>query len=193
MISYNYLAFVYDLALRRFYKKGLTTLMNKVNNSSSKTVLDVGVGTGLNLPLYRTQKVVAIDPSKKMLKKAKRKKTNANIKFINSTLEKCEINNTFETIILASVLSTVKNKRVFLQKIKTLSTYNTDIFVFGHFTPEKGILRYLDLLVQPIGKILGFNSVFKLKDIINEADLTLKSIEPIYLGGYWSVLHLKNF
>ena len=87
---------------------------NKVSNylkklSTNKIVLDAGCGTGKFLPIieYVSNKYIAVDLSNKQLLKAK-EKSKKNSLFINSSLEKINLNdNSVDLIISTWVLGTI--------------------------------------------------------------------------------------
>ena len=52
------------------------------------TILEVGVGTGKNLPFYnKQQRIIAVDVSEKMLQRAKHKKSTADVNIIQMDIE----------------------------------------------------------------------------------------------------------
>ena len=66
---------VYDYIFKWFFTPRHQHVINALNIGRHARVLDVGVGTGLSLPLYpRHCQVVGIDLSGDMLKKAWKKK-----------------------------------------------------------------------------------------------------------------------
>ena len=87
---------------------------NKVSNylkklSTNKIVLDAGCGTGKFLPIIEdvSNKYIAVDLSNKQLLKAK-EKSKKNSLFINSSLEKINLNdNSVDLIISTWVLGTI--------------------------------------------------------------------------------------
>src|SRR5918995_6242302 len=65
---------VYDYIFKWFFTPRHQHVINSLNIGPHACVLDVGVGTGLSLPLYpRHCQVVGIDLSGDMLKKASKK------------------------------------------------------------------------------------------------------------------------
>jgi phosphatidylethanolamine/phosphatidyl-N-methylethanolamine N-methyltransferase len=70
---YNNYAFFYDALFGSIFNPGrslCTDLINKAAKPQS-SVLEIGIGTGLSLPLYRSDlQITGVDISEKMLEKA---------------------------------------------------------------------------------------------------------------------------
>lgn len=81
--SYRRLSPLYDVLEGAIFHSGRKDAVALANRRANQRILDVGVGTGLALPLYRKDSwVVGIDASPEMLKRAKtrvRRKRLANI------------------------------------------------------------------------------------------------------------------
>lgn len=68
------MAFLYDIAMRAFDTVGVRKARDRVAGGASGDVLEIGVGTGLNLPAYPTAaRLHGIDPSEHALAVASRR------------------------------------------------------------------------------------------------------------------------
>jgi len=87
-------------------------------------VLDIGCGNGaLTYELAKKAKnVLAIDKDYKNIKKAKAKYNAENIEYIAADVTKYEFKQKFDAVILSNVLEHIKERRIFLLKIKKLSS-----------------------------------------------------------------------
>jgi len=87
-------------------------------------VLDIGCGYGsLTFDIAeKAQSVFAIDINENLIKKAIRRFNRDNIKYIINDATKYNFNETFYYIILSNVLEHIKNRLLFLNKIKYLAT-----------------------------------------------------------------------
>lgn len=95
------------------------------NINKDSTVLDIGCNIGIiSYDLAKkAQKVVAIDIDKSSIKIAKRRFYRDNIVYINADATNYDFKEKFDYIVLSNVLEHIKNRRVFLNKIKRLGKY----------------------------------------------------------------------
>lgn len=65
---------IYDIIFKRIFEEGRGVGVQMLNLKPGEHLLEVGVGTGLSLPLYpRHAEITGIDISSKMLEKARKK------------------------------------------------------------------------------------------------------------------------
>jgi ubiquinone/menaquinone biosynthesis C-methylase UbiE len=90
---------------------GLRKQRQKVVSAAKGKVLELGIGTGLNLPYYRdVEKVVGIDPEPHMLKRAHRelKRAFVSVEFIQCSAEDLPFkNSSFDTVISTLVFCSI--------------------------------------------------------------------------------------
>ena len=102
-----------SLGIHRFWKKNLINMMNP---SLNKRLVDVACGTGDICKLYldstnKDGKATCVDPNKKMISQGKRKLSNyKNIDWIISSAEKLPLpDNTFDFYTISFGLRNTKN------------------------------------------------------------------------------------
>ena len=70
-LAYKRYARFYDVCFGAVFQPGRKAIVERMDCTSGERILEVGVGTGLSLPLYaRNVKVVGIDVSRDMLAQA---------------------------------------------------------------------------------------------------------------------------
>src|ERR1700757_3224769 len=80
--AYDRWAPIYDLVFGGVFSKGRDAAIQATNKLGGR-VLEVGVGTGISLPLYAPQvRIFGTDISEAMLKKAKQRVADAHLKNI---------------------------------------------------------------------------------------------------------------
>ncbi len=85
--AYAILSPVYDVIFDKIFHPGRVAAINLLGIKPDDRVLEVGVGTGLNLPLYpRHCSVTGIDISEEMLKKAQERAEDLPAHDINLTV-----------------------------------------------------------------------------------------------------------
>ncbi|MBU2025122.1 MAG: class I SAM-dependent methyltransferase [Patescibacteria group bacterium] len=95
-----------------------------VNNIGGKDrVLDIGCGNGYvaNSAAKKAGYVLGIDISRKSILKARRQFRRKNLKFVLGDATKYPFTKKWDAIILSNVLEHIKERKVFLKKIKRLA------------------------------------------------------------------------
>lgn len=188
----------YDLVFGPILSPGrylCAELVNKIAPANGK-VLELGVGTGLSLPLYRKDLYISgIDISEKMLNKAKDLVHNKNL--ANVDLEVMDAQNlnfpdhSFDVVVAMYVASVVPDVDKFLEEIKRVSKKGADVLFVNHFASEKPLMKYLEEKFASLNEHVGFNSSFSMDEILKDKDFKLLSAKNINLFGYWKLLHCK--
>lgn len=160
---YDRLAFFYD-----FFEAPIEWLRFSAwrprlrNRIAGQRALEVGVGTGKNLPYYPDNvKITAIDFSPRMLERARRKVSN-----LGKTVELREMNiqglafpdNYFDTVFATFVFCSVPNPVDGLRELKRVCKPGGRLLLMEHMRPGNPILGFLfDLLNPIIVRIFGAN------------------------------------
>lgn len=105
--------------------KKIETMLHMLGIGRSDTVLDVGTGTGVLLPLLmkqtRPENITAIDAAEKMIAKAKEKFSNTAIQFIAGDVLEYPLNaDYYDHIICYSVFPHFEDKRAVIKLFAAL-------------------------------------------------------------------------
>jgi phosphatidylethanolamine/phosphatidyl-N-methylethanolamine N-methyltransferase len=154
---YNNFSFFYPL-IDIFLRRQKRTLFQEVNNVPSGHLLEIGVGNGAHLQLYKTHTIVAIDTSSNMLAVAR--KQNSNVELLQMNGEALSFQDqTFDYVVLSHVIAVVDNPEKLLNEAYRVLRPNGRMFILNHFTP-KNWLRHIDKSFQLLSKMFHFKSVF---------------------------------
>lgn len=155
---YNKFSFFYPL-VDIFLQPQKQRLFEEINNCSFGNLLEIGVGNGAHLSLYKTHKIIGIDTSTAMLELA-RKKQNANIELIQMDGESLQLPDCFfDYVVLSHVITVVDDPEKLLEEAYRVLKPNGKIFILNHFTP-KNWLRSIDKSFNIISKKFHFKSLF---------------------------------
>jgi phosphatidylethanolamine/phosphatidyl-N-methylethanolamine N-methyltransferase len=177
---YNKFSFFYPL-VDIFLKPQKRKLFHEINNVPFGQLLEIGVGNGTHLKLYKTHKIIGIDTSVKMLEIAKKQKSE-NIELLQMNGEALLFKDqTFDYVILSHVIAVVDNPEKLLEETYRVLKPNGKIFILNHFTP-KNWLRHIDNSFQIVSKIFHFKSAFYLNSFTTIKKFTL--IKEINLGQF---------
>ncbi len=176
--KYDRIAQNYDkIEKMMFFNKYRKNLVNLVRGN----VLEVGVGTGLNLPYYsKDVSVTAIDFSPKMLKKAEKIIFEKNIKNINlAEMDIQNINfndNTFDSVVSTCVFCTVPDPDAGLMEVYRVLKPGGRAFFMEHMRSENTVINLMLFMINFISKIiLGTSMLRKTQESIERAGF--KAIE----------------
>src|SRR6201995_5061734 len=110
--AYDRWAPIYDLVFGGLFSKGRDAAIQATNKIGGR-VLEVGVGTGISLPLYSPNvRIFGTDISEEMLKKAKRRVAEGNLKNVEGLsvmdAEKLEFpDNSFDVVMAQYIVTAV--------------------------------------------------------------------------------------
>ena len=153
-------------------------------------VLEVGVGSGLNLPLYgpAVARVVGLDPSPELLRLASNRTADVvvPVSLIRASAENLPFAGAvFDTIVMTWTLCSIPNPIGALTEMRrVLGPGGRLIFVEHGLSPEIGIARWQHRLTPCWRRIGGGCHLDrKMDDLIRSAGFGINSIETGYMKG----------
>jgi ubiquinone/menaquinone biosynthesis C-methylase UbiE len=124
------------------------------------TLLEVGVGTGKNLPFYnKHQRIIAIEISEKMLQRAKNKKSVADVNLVQMDVEELGFpDKVFDAAISTYVFCSVEDPIHGLSEIKRVLKEDGVVVFLEHMRSEKELMgRIMDALNPLVVENFGPN------------------------------------
>ena len=175
----------------------------KIVPSAKGVVLEIGIGTGLNLPFYNKSnvtKIIGLDPSEHLTDVAKvvAKEVDVNLELIHSGAEKINLgDNSVDTVLITYTLCTIPDIKSSISEIKRVLKNNGDFIFCEHGKSPDRCIANIQSFINPIWGIIfgGCNINRDIPKIIHDADFKIDSIEQMYLPGtpkfvgynYWGV------
>ncbi|OJX40282.1 MAG: methyltransferase type 11 [Chloroflexi bacterium 44-23] len=158
-------------------------------------IMEVGVGTGKNIPYYpKGAEVTAIDLSKGMLIKAKERAITLNIKVDLQHMDVQRISfpdNTFDTAVATFVFCSVPNPIKGLQELKRVIKKDGDIWLLEHVRVNKPVIGPLMDIANPlVVRIMGANINRQTVENVKKAGLQILSVEKLK-GNLVKLIHCK--
>ena len=128
-------------------------------------ILEIGVGTGLNLQYYPAEsRVVGIDFSKAMLARARRKQSKAKITLLHRDASRTKLaSNTFDKALATYVLRVAPNPRAVLHEVARVTKQGSRFVILDQFAEGR---RWLFALVEPFQKFLGWGKNYSLSSLL---------------------------
>lgn len=198
--AYKRYSSFYNYLFGKIFNEGrmkATDIVNSTTPSESK-ILEVGVGTGLSLPLYHSNlEITGIDVSREMLQKAKQlcqKKKLLNVKqLLEMDVEALEFpDQTFDKVVAMYVASVVPNLDKFIDEITRVCKTEGHIIIVNHFSSKNPLINIFETKLSVAHKWFGFNSHFPIEPLLAHPKLKLICRCKVNLFGYWQLLYFKN-
>ena len=176
-----------NLAMRN---KESTRCRSQIIPRARGRVLEVGIGSGLNLPFYSNgvAEVYGIDPSRELLQLAR--KTAASVafpvEFMNGSAEEIPLESqTIDTIVMTWTLCSIPDANKTLHEMRRVLKPGCDLLFVEHgLAPEPKVNAWQNRLNRPWKAIAGgCNLNRKIDSLIRSAGFTFVELDANYLPG----------
>ena len=158
-------------------------------------MLEVGVGTGLSLPLYpREVSITGIDVSSEMLEKARRRVARQRLANVEALLEMDAermsfADASFDKVVAMYVVSVVERPDRLLAELHRVCRPHGEIFLVNHVRSDNRFIAAVEKGLARFSDKLGFRPDFELRDMVADAgELT----ELSRINFFWKVMRLRN-
>ncbi|HEX2342810.1 MAG TPA: methyltransferase domain-containing protein [Vicinamibacterales bacterium] len=190
---YDKLAKVYDLVFGPTLHPGRVQAIKKMALTADDRVLEVGVGTGINLSLYPRQcRVTGIDFSASMLEKARDRVSRENIPGVRLVqMDAVDLkfpDDSFDIVYAPYLISVVPDPVTVAQEMRRVCRRGGRIVFLNHFLSPNVVLSRLERLISPLTIHIGFKSDLDLPAFLAQADLKPVSIEKVNIPKIWSLV-----
>jgi phosphatidylethanolamine/phosphatidyl-N-methylethanolamine N-methyltransferase len=190
---YDKLATVYDLFFGPTRHPGRLKAIALMNIQAGERVLEVGVGTGINLSLYpRKAQVTGIDFSSSMLEKARERaarKNAAPVRLLQMDAADLKFaDDRFDIVYAPYLISVVPDPVTVAQEMRRVCRPGGRIIFLNHFLSPNPILSRVERLISPATIHIGFKSDLDLPAFLAQADLQPVSIEKVSWPKIWSLV-----
>ncbi len=195
--AYRRWAGVYDMVFGAVSAPARGRAVAAVNRLSGTRVLEVGVGTGLALPLYRAEKqVVGIDLSAEMLAHARRRVAEQGLGNVEALLEMDAeamtfADASFDLAVAMFTATVVPDARQLLAEMRRVVKPGGQLLFVNHFRAERGIRWWAERSMAPLARGLGWHPDFALTDLLASA-AEATSIEECAPFGLFTLVQVPN-
>jgi phosphatidylethanolamine/phosphatidyl-N-methylethanolamine N-methyltransferase len=190
---YDKLAKVYDLTFGPTLHPGRIQAIQRMNIQPGERVLEVGVGTGINLSLYPKHcTVTGIDFSSSMLEKARERvarKGVRNVKLLQMDAGDLKFaDGSFDIVYAPYLISVVPDPVKVAQEMHRVCRSGGRIIFLNHFLSPNPILSRVERLISPYTIHIGFKADLDLPAFLAQANLHPISIEKVNVPRLWSLV-----
>lgn len=194
---YSVLAAVYDAFFDWALGPGRRCAVACLPIQPGDRVLEVGVGTGLSLPLYPEQcRITGIDISEAMLDRAVARLEALGRRRV--TLRRMDARTlsfpdaSFDHVFAPYVVSVVPEPERVLAEMRRVCKPGGTIVVVNHFKSQGALLGFFERLLTPASQWIGFRLDLPIDVVRNAPGLELVRIERVNLFGLWRLLVLRR-
>jgi phosphatidylethanolamine/phosphatidyl-N-methylethanolamine N-methyltransferase len=196
--SYHRYAPVYDRVFGAIYEDGRRELARSVSRIvEGHSILEIGVGTGLTLPLYPQHfAITGVDICPDMLGRAQRRVErelpDREIRLQLMDGEKLDFpDGSFDCVVLAYVLPVTPHPDQLVAEVRRVCRKDGIIYVLNHFNGSRA-WWLLELMVRPLAKFVGFRSDFSLDEHVMRHDWKVQAIQVVNLFGLSKLVTIRN-
>jgi phosphatidylethanolamine/phosphatidyl-N-methylethanolamine N-methyltransferase len=167
--AYRRYARIYDAVFGPVLQPGRRAVLDVLRLKPGDRVLEVGVGTGLSLPLYpRSVRITGIDVSREMLEKARGRVAQRRLENVEALLEMdaeamAFPDASFDKVVAMYVVSVVAR---LLEELHRVCRPDGEIFIVNHFRSNNRFLGALENALAGFSSQLGFRPDFDLREVL---------------------------
>jgi len=195
--AYELYAPVYDFIFDWIFAPGRTAAVKQLAIQRSDSVLEVGIGTGLNLPLYPWScQLTGIDLMQEMLDKAVERVHN--LAMPNVTLKVMDATcmdfgeNEFDKALATYTISAVPDPVAVLREMRRVVKPGGIIVILNHFRSQRRVTGWVEDMLAPLCTRLGWKSNLSLEPLLERVALVPEAIDYVNLFKGWRLVTFVN-
>jgi phosphatidylethanolamine/phosphatidyl-N-methylethanolamine N-methyltransferase len=195
--AYELYAPVYDYLFDWIFAPGRAAAVKELGLQPQDRVLEVGIGTGLNLPLYPPSvRLTGIDLSQEMLDKAvERVQTltmpNVALKVMDAAAMSVG-DHEFDKALATYTISAVPDPVAVLREMRRVVRPGGTIVILNHFRSENRVVGFFEDVVAPLCTRLGWKSNLPLRPLLTQVGLTAEQVTRVNLFNGWRLVKCIN-
>src|SRR5213596_4229031 len=195
--AYELYAPVYDFIFDWIFAPGRVAAVKHLDIQRGESVLEVGIGTGLNLPLYPpASRLTGIDLSEEMLDKAVERVQN--LAMPNVTLKVMDAtsmdfgDNEFDKVVATYTISAVPDPVAVLREMRRVVKPGGILVILNHFRSERRLTGWVEDMLAPVCTRLGWKSNLPLAPLLEQVGLVPESITQVNMFKGWRLVQCIN-
>jgi phosphatidylethanolamine/phosphatidyl-N-methylethanolamine N-methyltransferase len=196
--TYRRYARGYDLYFGAVLEPGRRQVIEAMGLRPGDRVLEVGVGTGLSLPLYPDDvRVTGIDISLEMLARGRARAEHHSLRHVEALrcmdAEAMEFeDDSFDAAVAMYVVSVVAHPVRLVDEMRRVCKPDGDLYIVNHFRHRNPIIGGMERFAEPLSRLMGFHPDFCLDAFVRSTGLEILEQRQVNLFGYWTLLRARN-
>ncbi len=185
---------VYDPIFGVITNRAIRATMAEINALPAGRVLEVGVGTGIALPLYKSDhRIAGIDLSPDMLARAEKRVAAGGLENVEGLVEMdagalAFTDGSFDVGVAMFVMSVVPDPARVLGEIIRVVRPGGRIVLVNHFSAEGGPRAAVERWLARFSSSLGWHPEFPLQTVLGHGAMKLISRRPLSPFGLYTLI-----
>jgi phosphatidylethanolamine/phosphatidyl-N-methylethanolamine N-methyltransferase len=195
--AYEFYAPVYDLVFDWIFAPGRSAAVSQLRLGPNDGVLEIGIGTGLNLPLYPASvRLTGIDLSSEMLDKAVERVQELAMPAVTlKVMDATSLDfgdNEFDKAVATYTISAVPDPIGVLSEMRRVVKPGGTLVILNHFRSERRLAGRLEDLVAPLCTRLGWKSNLKMAPLLKKVGLVPEVVMKVNMFNGWRLIRCVN-
>lgn len=188
---------VYDMSFGVIAQAGRKSAAAIVNKKRGR-VLELGVGTGISLPLYKDHlRVTAIDLSPEMLAIARARVEARGLTHVDEIHEMDAADlyfddASFDVVLAMYVMTVVPDPEKVLRELERVCAPGGEVIIVNHFSEERGLRGRVERALAPMSAALGWRPEFSIEEILDRTELDLVERRALAPFGLFTLLRFRR-
>jgi phosphatidylethanolamine/phosphatidyl-N-methylethanolamine N-methyltransferase len=190
---YEKLASVYDIVFGPTLHAGRLQALKRMAIAPGDRVLEVGVGTGINLMLYpRDCSVTGVDLSDSMLERAHERVAKNGLRDVRLLQMDASAltfpDESFDIVYAPYLVSVVPDPVQVALEMRRVCRPGGRVIILNHFRSSNPLVSWAERSISPLTVHIGFKSDLDLPAFLAQAELHPVSIEKVNIPPIWSLV-----
>ena len=189
----------YDLTFGMVAEAGRRKATLRLNQlPAGARIFEVGVGTGMSLPFYKSQlKVTGIDLSPEMLAKARARVARERLGQVEAILEmdagRLDFPDaSFDAVAAMYVMTVVPNPAQVMAELARVCKPGGEVLVVNHFSQDHGLRGAVEKSMSRFSERLGWRPVFPIEAVMGQTGLVLEEVVKLKPFGLFTLLRFRR-
>ena len=188
----------YDSLFGAVASPGRRLAVETLNQRPGQRILEVGVGTGLSLPLYRKDvKVVGIDISGEMLERARRRVARQRLAQVEDLFEMDAESldfpdDSFDAVVAMYTASVVPNPTRMLDEMRRVCVDGGEMLIVNHFLSRGGLMEPVERALAPLSRHLGWRPDFEIESFLDPTEVEVQEVRRVPPLKMFTIVRCRN-
>ena len=195
---YDIHSMFYDATFGRLVKRRIARAISQMNIRPDDLILDLGIGTGVSLNFYPTDRgrVIGVDLSAGMLREARKKIRERGLGnmfvFQANALELPFADSTFDHVFISHVISVVSDAVQLVREAQRVAKCGARIVIVNHFQSTNRFIALFEKWLCPLCTKLGWRSDLALQDLVRRTGVEVDYRYKLESIDLWETVVITN-
>lgn len=192
--AYERIAKVYDFVFGAILQPGRERAVRSIVSRPGLRVLELGIGTGLTMPLYsRDWQVVGVDLSPSMLLQAQKRigelSMQHSVRLVLADGAKLPFDDeSFDVVLVPYVMSVVPDPIGVGVELRRVCRHSGQIILVNHFLSQDTFGARLERWISPLTAHIGFRTDLSLQWLLSGAGLRPTHVYNVNVPRIWKLV-----